>query len=313
MGKIKDSLKLVNEIVTLGGASRLEEAKRTYTQAYEEYLVLHKQAERYKAEIEENVKAIGIALSNAKAYIEKSEKLIKTSVWEKRTLNANFRMQALNDVARFNSGFSSAIGVGAGSVAGGSLAVGSWALVAALGSASTGTAISGLSGVAAYNATLAWFGGGALAVGGAGMAGGAAVIGGLFAVPVIYFAARGSRKKAREFEEAKAELEDVISQVREQVESYPAVLLAVRGKQHETAKLCKKFVADVINYSEVIRPYGIFSVAKQKFYLIVGKNPYTRKQAEALEQLTQSVTRFLTGLGIFGEASALSEAKNIVA
>ena len=52
-------------------------------------------------------------------------------------------------------------------------------------SASTGTAISSLSGVAATNATLAWFGGGSLALGGAGMAGGMAVLGGIVAAPVL--------------------------------------------------------------------------------------------------------------------------------
>lgn len=50
-------------------------------------------------------------------------------------------------------------------------------LVASLGTASTGTAISTLSGVAATKATLAWLGGGALAAGGLGVAGGAVVLG----------------------------------------------------------------------------------------------------------------------------------------
>lgn len=52
------------------------------------------------------------------------------------------------------------------------------AAVMALGTASTGTAIASLSGVAATNATLAALGGGALAAGGGGMALGAAVLGG---------------------------------------------------------------------------------------------------------------------------------------
>lgn len=44
------------------------------------------------------------------------------------------------------------------------------------GVASTGTAISALSGAAAANAALAWLGGGALAVGGGGMAAGSAFL-----------------------------------------------------------------------------------------------------------------------------------------
>ena len=52
------------------------------------------------------------------------------------------------------------------------------AAVMALGTASTGTAISSLTGVAATNATLAALGGGSIAAGGGGMALGSAVLGG---------------------------------------------------------------------------------------------------------------------------------------
>lgn len=78
-------------------------------------------------------------------------------------------------------------------LAGGAQAVGTGALIGVasyggammLGTASTGTAIATLTGVAATNATLAWFGGGSLAAGGLGMAGGAAVLGGLVAGPAL--------------------------------------------------------------------------------------------------------------------------------
>ena len=51
--------------------------------------------------------------------------------------------------------------------------------VSTFAAASTGTAISSLSGAAAWNATLAWLGGGSLAAGGGGMAAGAAVLTGI--------------------------------------------------------------------------------------------------------------------------------------
>lgn len=82
----------------------------------------------------------------------------------------------------------------AGSVAGGAVAGTAGGALAAFGAygaaqvlafASTGTAISALSGVAATNATLAFFGGGSLAAGGLGMAGGTAVLGGLVAGPAL--------------------------------------------------------------------------------------------------------------------------------
>ena len=51
--------------------------------------------------------------------------------------------------------------------------------VGTFGLASTGTAISTLSGAAATNATLAWLGGGAIAAGGLGMTAGVVVLGGV--------------------------------------------------------------------------------------------------------------------------------------
>lgn len=82
----------------------------------------------------------------------------------------------------------------AGSVAGGAVAgtaggalaaFGAYGAAQALAFASTGTAISALSGAAATNATLAFFGGGSLAAGGLGMAGGTMVLGGLVAGPAL--------------------------------------------------------------------------------------------------------------------------------
>ena len=78
-------------------------------------------------------------------------------------------------------------------VAGGIAALGSGGLagmavyggVGWMAAASTGTAISTLSGAAATNATLAWLGGGSLATGGLGMAGGTMVLGGIVAGPVL--------------------------------------------------------------------------------------------------------------------------------
>lgn len=76
-------------------------------------------------------------------------------------------------------------GATAGAVGGALTALGAYGAASALATASTGTAIATLSGAAATNATLAFFGGGSLAAGGLGMAGGAAVLGGLVAGPAL--------------------------------------------------------------------------------------------------------------------------------
>lgn len=86
------------------------------------------------------------------------------------------------------------------------------------GTASTGTAISALSGAAATNAALAWFGGGALAAGGGGMAAGQALL--ALAGPVGWGIAGASvltsvllfwRKKKKIQESKKQEIERMLN------------------------------------------------------------------------------------------------------
>jgi hypothetical protein len=84
-----------------------------------------------------------------------------------------------------------ATGGAAGAAAGGAAAYGAFTAVAMFGTASTGAAISTLTGVAASNATLAILGGGTLAAGGAGMAGGALLLTGMVAAPAAALAAAG--------------------------------------------------------------------------------------------------------------------------
>lgn len=77
------------------------------------------------------------------------------------------------------------LGLGAGVSSGAALAFGAYNGTMMLATASTGTAISALSGSAATNATLAWLGGGSIASGGGGMALGSMVLGGIVAGPAL--------------------------------------------------------------------------------------------------------------------------------
>ncbi len=122
-----------------------------------------------------------------------------------------------HDIQRIENYSYTAIGVmgtaaGAG-LAGAAAGFAVYGGVMALGAASTGTAISALSGVAATNATLAAIGGGSLATGGLGMAGGTAILGAAVAAPVLAIAGwaynshgeealRNANKARREVEES---------------------------------------------------------------------------------------------------------------
>jgi hypothetical protein len=139
------------------------------------------------------------ALGGKKLYIMNNSLSRFFNVYEKLK---NVRLEdsaGLNELGKFvldkqsfesmreMGGFASSIlgGMAGGAVGGTLAAFGAYSGVMAFGAASTGTAITALSGVAATNATLAFLGGGSLAVGGLGMAGGAAVLGGLVAGPAL--------------------------------------------------------------------------------------------------------------------------------
>lgn len=121
-----------------------------------------------------------------------------------------------------------AVGSLAGSaLTGYSVGAGTVFAVGAFASASTGTAISGLSGAAATSATLAWLGGGSLAAGGGGVAAGTMVLTGLVAAPaVLSLAALGewqSRRLRRSEQEKAQELERLEAQMREAEDAAPAL------------------------------------------------------------------------------------------
>ena len=102
-------------------------------------------------------------------------------------------------------------GVVSGTMAGALTAFGAYGAAGALATASTGTAIATLSGAAATNATLAFFGGGSLAVGGLGVAGGTVVLGGLVAGPALaIFGAVAGAKASANLDKAYSNLENAI-------------------------------------------------------------------------------------------------------
>lgn len=148
----------------------------------------HKEYEKNAAKVgEESSNLMQVRYSTAKALIPKVEDYINTlsnspkeferSVSEYKASYSSFNkiIRELQKESRATN-IKTGTGVGSSIVAG--MGVAAFAPTAAMGIAttfgvaSTGTAISALSGAAATNAALAWLGGGALAVGGGGMAAG---------------------------------------------------------------------------------------------------------------------------------------------
>ena len=133
---------------------------------------------------------IQILDESIKPFIAEFEKLSHVELSESKGLNELQKMvldqKNFTELKKLQSLASSmAGGFASGAMAGAITAFGAYGAAGALATASTGTAIASLSGAAATNATLAFFGGGSLAAGGLGVAGGTAVLGGLVAGPAL--------------------------------------------------------------------------------------------------------------------------------
>ena len=149
----------------------------------------------------------------------------------------------------------------AGAMGGAMTAFGAYSAAGALATASTGTAIAGLSGAAAHNATLAFFGGGSLAAGGFGMAGGTVVLGGLIAGPALYVMGKMlSAKEGKNMEVALANAAEA-EEICQQLKTAGAQCAIIRRRAAllfaTLAKLDARFMPHVIQLQEIIDEEGV--------------------------------------------------------
>lgn len=207
------------ETVDMGDLDKqLEIAIKTYNDEYKNLEASGQQLfqeRQYAVHVVEN----SAALINS---IAKSPKEFETQLSEIEILRKTFKGACDFANEELKSAKRSAVGAGAG-VAGG-MAVASLAPSAAMwiattfGTASTGTAISALSGAAATNAALAWLGGGALAAGGGGITAGSAFLAlagpigwGIGGFTLCASAALFATRKTRLNKEKKKEIESVLN------------------------------------------------------------------------------------------------------
>lgn len=304
---LKNLFQGLNELVTLGGASASRNALNALQDEEKRYLAYYKQAESHEAELREQLACIGSKLTAAQHTLEAAE----------RALQQDFGRQAQNwhapspdmfdDIRRFQRNiqtsvaerrFMNLVGLSAGATTGGVVSVGSWALVASLGSASTGAAISGLSGVAATNATLAWFGGGAIAAGGFGMSTGSVVLALLAITPVIAFATWLTHKQARQFDMKREKLTEDRQQLEKSFHSVLIAKMAIRKKQLEISAFCDDFETKAQPLLQLLRPSGLRNWLKGRMPWLFGALQLTPEQLNAREQLVQSVHQFLKRLEV---------------
>ena len=150
---------------------------------------------RQRAEVSDGLEALGqekicVLNTSINGFLNSFEKIknvdFQNSVGLEELKNLHITKEDFKELRELGNFAAEVAGGTAMGIAGGTAAaLAAWGGATSFAAASTGTAISTLSGAAATNATLAFFGGGSLAAGGLGMAGGVAVLGGLIAGPAL--------------------------------------------------------------------------------------------------------------------------------
>lgn len=156
---------------------KLEKAERENSQAVEkvaeasEYLTKQRnKSASFIKKVEAYVNYLANSPRDFKKQVGRSSEAAKT--FKKRYAALELESMQAFQASSATAGAGVGVGIGVAALAP-SAAMG---VAVTFGTASTGTAISALSGAAATNAALAWLGGGALAAGGGGMAAGNALL-----------------------------------------------------------------------------------------------------------------------------------------
>lgn len=158
-------------------------------------------------------------------------------------------------------------GLAAGAIGGALAGLGAYGSVGLLAAASTGTAISTLSGAAASNATLAWLGGGALQAGGFGMAGGMMALGGIVAGPAL---AIGGFMLASKAEEALTKAKQYSAEVDEAVAKMELIEKGLRGLQTNADEMAHA-LNEMVKRFEQVKVYQVTNEQSLNRMLAVGK------------------------------------------
>ena len=240
---------VAKNVVTLGGYSAIQDS----IAAYENKLTEHRSSVRGFEDANNgfrtSVEVLGNETADAVAILKTTQDFVRRLSYEEvsSTLPCipGFRSPDLSDVNRIITEFNSAVEAGKGAGLGFAASTGAWVLVAHLGTASTGAAISGLAGAAAHSAILAWFGGGALAAGGGGMALGGLAIGGLVALPLLGYSAYKSYKESSRIDSEREKVESSALENERNVVKLVELAGTVKALQGEVVALKTEFSVEL--------------------------------------------------------------------
>lgn len=186
--------------VVASGALRTQSARKRLIKATEQYESILIRLKPLKAQFDKAVGDIGSTSFRGMDSLARAQRMLNplqvvaSTLLPRQELQAQMVLNVAKRADELSLAFTSAVGIGTGAA----LAAGAWTVLATFGTASTGTAIATLHGAALTHATLAAFGGGALAAGGGGMAVGVATLFSLVIIPATAIIGWQTHSRANE-------------------------------------------------------------------------------------------------------------------
>lgn len=301
MGFLDKLKKVATNVVTLGASGRIEKKMEEFEEVKYKYEINYSEMESYRAKVNQVLEeVIRIKMESIKS-LKKIKKISENIKGKEREVffeeinsdieNKNFenidKTITLADVA-MNATKGTAIGV--------STALGSWALVSVAGTASTGTALSSLSGIAATNATLAWFGGGSLAAGGGGMALGTTVLGGVVAIGAIAFTGIYSHLQAnKRIEEIEYEIHRIYGQI-DEIQKNIIKLKVIKNRAEELIVSIEKarqvFEIELEKVYKLIYPYFWSKLIKKIRKALLKMNYFSKEDLKNISYIGSVAQEF---------------------
>ncbi|GLS83261.1 hypothetical protein [Paraferrimonas haliotis] len=286
MSALKNIPFIVKNLITFGIFSRYLKLAKEYSTIYERYESTHDSATRLIQELNKLYDSISsnVALLNS---FKKRHRNIIGKGWhiEKFVITKQeptLLLKAFNSKYNLHTNVAAGAGVGVGTL------TGAWLTVGAFGTASTGAAISGLSGIAAFNATLAWFGLGSLAAGGFGMAGGKFIL--TLALIVITWLTMvfGFHRKLAKTHSKKAEVISELDKLQSRLPQLTAEVATLEKQSLVMAKLTKDYLLIGSECNKMIYPNGVLSKVRQTIASCLGFKRYSKKQYQGVDRLRKA-------------------------
>jgi hypothetical protein len=278
------------------GAIRAGNAKDRYSRAFEDYKRILRQIEITKTRLESQLEHLGKCADAAFVKVRMANKILEPLQRRHSShIPTKYEVSGIDVLERSTTlatNYSMAAVAATGTFTGTALAVGSWTAVSMLGTASTGVAISGLHGVAATNAALAWFGGGSLATSGGGMIAGKLALVNVVFLPLVALAGIAAHLSASDISDKACEIEAINiknAKLTTELDSRQQSIAPLLGVITSETQILSSALARA--EGQLFR-FGVFSRIYKHFRYIVRGYYYSSKEMYEVEALGRAVDNF---------------------